>query len=279
MTRERPWKAIGYVEVIFYAITAMVLLLLFLFNRARYSRKNLNRVSIAYTSIFNIIKIAGGITMLVELYSKFSEGLVIASYILNMASLGLLIKALLPMSLWENWYGKSSFNEKISKADLEIKEYTSYNDDARRDKSEHFLKTLLNVLLSAATAITIAAGSTITTVPHVASTLYKIGSFLFLATILIMIFLKVLKLHSWRAQPVFNTLIIVGCVLLLVRTCYNIVSAFEGVSLDEQHAHKSTFMFGEYTYYCFMAFLEECLVILILIGLNFIHAKEMTMMT
>lgn len=247
-------------------------------------RKNLFVVTFFFT-MFSSFKIGGGICAIIQVdQDKPSIGLMIATYILDTASLGFLLKSILNYLDYMMFPRPSSSSNggilgifKKSGSDFEEVRITNRKDsdtstedlrptDPKKDLSKFHPFRLTTVVITVAIILSIVGACEMSdgSTGGSAETYFRVSSLLFLATLISIFGLLV---YIYFQQPSFKSgirIIMFSLVFYLVRIIYSIVLSFTGINISSTSFNKFTLIFGDYKYYTFMGFLMELLIAIML---------------
>ncbi|CUM64864.1 uncharacterized protein PRCAT00002479001 [Priceomyces carsonii] len=247
---QSEWKTISYVQIVIYVLTTALIIFLLIQKGTARARGVLIKQSFIFITIFNVVKIGGAICMIVFFHqTKASEGLTIATYILNNASLGFLMKAVMPIAT------RVCFDEinGIREAEMKLKE-----GKPRDTPQQNRIALFMGLLVTAGVITTVAGSITMTDDINTAEALFKASGLIFLAAIATMTAVVLLSLQKRNEYGLVNKFLLVCSAFLLIRCIYSVVSAFAGMDIFSNPS-KYVFLFGDYQYYCFLAFIEEIL--------------------
>lgn len=266
------WEIVAYVQVIFFAIMLIGLGAVVLQKWTKGTDRGIIKRFGGYFGIFTACKVAGGACGIILLHqSHYSSGLTMATYILDNVSLGLLIKCVLP-------FLELMVTEKDSEALVENPfKYDTGSEDQIMDVRKVGLGRLvgttlkknlpfrvLTLVITAAVICTIVGATGINSNgQNSGSSPMKAGSILFLV---VMIFMAVLIAWGHSLNEDHRTMakiLLLSIAFYIIRAVYSILSSFAGINFE--NPSKFLLIFGEYQYYTFMAFLEECIISMILL--------------
>lgn len=275
------WEIVAYVQVIFFAIMLIGLGAVVVLKWTKGTDRGIIKKFVGYFGLFTVFKVAGGICGIILLHqSQYSSGLTMATYILDNISLGLLIKSVLP-------FLELMVTEKDPKALVGNPfKYETGSEDQTMDVRKMGLGTLvettlkknlpfrvLTLVITAAVICTIVGATGINSSgKNSGSSPMKAGSILFLVVIILMAILIAWG-HSLNADHRTMAKILLGSIAFFItRAVYSILSSFAGI--DFENPSKFLLIFGEYQYYTFMGFLEECIISIILLVNLFVFHSE-----
>ncbi|RLV82514.1 hypothetical protein JA9_003752 [Meyerozyma sp. JA9] len=276
------WRVVSIVQVAYFAvilITFLTGLLVRIFKVDAFLRKTIFTVSIYFT-LFSSFKIAGGVCATLQVDQKTpSEGLMIATYILDTTSLGFLLKTIVnyldymmfPRSPAGPDNGENpDFQEtEIGFSHRKDSEGSSVDlkpTDPKKKLSRFHPFRLTTLVITVAIVLSIVGASKMSSGSGGSNsgTYFKVSSLLFLIAL---ISSSGLLFWVYLQRPTFRTgvtIIMFSLVFYLVRIIYSIVSSFTGIDISSTSFNKFTLIFGDYKYYTFMAFLMESLIALML---------------
>ncbi|KAK6197066.1 uncharacterized protein RJT21DRAFT_123480 [Scheffersomyces amazonensis] len=260
------WKITGYVQVVWFILILIGALATYIPNFT-VVRTNFRVFLVSFT-LYNIFKIAGGITSIILFHNKtFSTNVYIATYVFDSISLGSLIKCLTP------------FIQIMINDGFQTPQYFDRNSPLTSKDKEKLAKKnrifkLLTVVIVVAIILSIIAATQIdfsTATPNSTSnTLFKVSSILFLACVILctVSLIHILTINAYYIK--FAILILICVPLLIVRVIYSIISSFHGIDYTSPYL----LVFGDYRYYAFMVLLCEGLVApLYLVTMNYFIYK------
>lgn len=277
-------------QVAFFAvilITFLTGMFLRIFRVDATLRKNLFIVTFFFT-MFSSFKIGGGFCAIIQVdQDKPSTGLMIATYILDTASLGFLLKSIVnyldymmfprPSSSSNggilgifNKGGNSDFQEVriglSNRKDSESSTEDMRPTDPKKDLSKFHPFRVTTVVIMVAIILSIVGACEMSDGSSGGSTgtYFKVSSLLFLAALILVFGLLV---YIYFQQPTFRSgirIIMFSLVFYLVRIIYSIVLSFTGINISSTSFNKFTLIFGDYKYYTFMGFLMELLIAIML---------------
>ncbi|CUM64863.1 uncharacterized protein PRCAT00002478001 [Priceomyces carsonii] len=262
---ESEWKIISYVQIAVYILATILVIVLLIQRFTSKARGVLIKQSFIFIFIFNHVKVAGAICMIVFFHqTKASEGLTIATYILNNASLGFLMKSVMPIAI------RVCFDEfTVVKEDEWKLDQGTQKGTPQRNRIAH----LMTLLVTAGIVTTVVGSACLTSDISTANSLFKASGLIFLAAVVIMTAVVLISLRKESEYGLVNKFLLVCSAFLLIRCIYSVVSAFAGMDIFSNPS-KYVFLFGEYQYYCFIAFIEEILTNLTIISTTYYLAYK-----
>lgn len=279
MSSLQHWKALTYFQIGFYVLIAIVdLLQIIQVFKARSNvegsfEKGVTRIFrsyLIYSTLFVICKITGGVLGAVLLNLKTANtNVLIATYVFDSVSLGFLIKTFLPIVEFVLDKRTDILNG-VAGIDSDAK----YQGEIERPKKGRYHPfRILTLVLLAAVICTIVASSSMSDNISTYRACLKASALLFLAVVIIMMamvayLIKFFKTANYPHSDIvirLATIVLAATPFLIVRCVYSILSAFSNTNLFEGVPSKYTLFAGDYVYYTFIAFVEECVVIILII--------------
>lgn len=217
----------------------------------------------------------GGYGIILLHLSHYSGGLTMATYILDNI-LGVLIKSVLPFlelmvtekdpeALTRNTfkYEVGSETQRLDVGNIGIRKLVG----STLKKNMPF--RIFTLVILAADICTIVGASSINSSGSGRSSSMEAGSILFLVTIILMV-LIVWGHHLSNAHRTTAKILLASGAFFIVRHVYSILSSLAGINFE--NPSKFLLIFGEYQYYTFMGFMEECIIsIILLVNLYVFH--------
>mmetsp|Transcript_2269 Transcript_2269/g.2492 ORF Transcript_2269/g.2492 Transcript_2269/m.2492 type:complete len:287 (-) Transcript_2269:2251-3111(-) len=277
---KTSWEIVAYVQVIFFAIMLIGLVVVVVQKWTKGNDRKIIRKFGGYFGLFTICKVAGGICGIILLHqSQYSSGLTMATYILDNISLGILIKCVLPF-----------LELMVTEKDPEALQGNPFKyDNGSEDQKINFRNTgigslvettlkknlpfrLLTLVILAAVICTIVGSSNISSDGNNSGTSpMKAGSILFLVLIVLMGALIIWGHSLNKDHQLMAKILLVSIIFYIIRSIYSILSSFAGINFE--NPSKYLLIFGQYQYYTFMGFLEECIIsITLLMNLIAFHS-------
>lgn len=278
----KNWKIVSYVQIAFYVLIAIVDVFVILrFISARRNRNtswgkgvnNIFKFYLIYFSLFIVFKIAGGVCAAILFHQDtFPLGLTIATFIFDSISLGILIKSVLPLIEYF-----LDLRSDIVTGTVNLEEEYKLTEEGeayeRPEKGRYHPFKILTLILMGAVICSIVASSEMSSSPSTYKTCIKISAILFLVVVLIVtaILFFTISFFSSSAYPHASIItqqaiiLLIACPFLLIRVIYSILSAFSNSNIASSTPGKFTLLFGDYVYYTFLGFIEECIIALIII--------------
>lgn len=265
------WEIVAYVQLIFFAIMLIGLGAVVLQKWRKGTDRGIIKRFVGYFGIFTVCKVAGGVCgIILRHQSQYSSGLTMATYILDNVSLGLLIKSVLP-------FLELMVTEKDPEALVENPfKYDTGSEDQMMDVRKMGIGKLvgttlkknlpfrvLTLVITAAVICTIVGATGINSNGQNRSSPMKAGSILFLVAIIFMAVLIAWGHSLNEDHRTMAKILLVSIAFYIIRAVYSILSSFAGINFE--NPSKFLLIFGEYQYYTFMAFLEECIISMILL--------------
>lgn len=274
------WRILTYVQIAFYVVIAAVdIIQKIQVLKARRNaegsfEKGVSRIFrsyMIYASLFIICKVTGGIcgAVLFNL-DELNTNLLIATYVFDSVSLGFLIKTLLPII--EFIVDKrSDILDGVVNLDPDVKNEAEEVERPKKGRFHPF--RILTLVLLAAVICTIVASSSMSDDIATYRACLKASALLFLSVVVIIIAFLIYLIMFFKSANYphsdiviqLASIILIATPFLLVRCVYSILSAFSNTNLFVGKASKYTLFYGDYVYYTFLAFVEECVAIIIII--------------
>lgn len=260
-----PWEIIGAIEVAYYVI--ITLIAVYPAIQLIKSRSKFRYFFIRF-SILLLTKIAGGALLIAYKHYYTNVNLAIAtSIIVNSVALAFITMLLaFAMKFIETYRNPDRASGNKKSGFLGLKKILSA--DYTQSSSWDYLAERLTFVVM---IINIVGSSLIGSNRSTSKSLQEAGSIIFLvclAMITALIFHKIVKEKSQTHQEygfilALLTICAILVVFILIRMIYSVCSAFS-FRVDGTYTTnvgKFTFLFGDWKYYAFMAFLEECICI------------------
>ncbi|CCH42678.1 putative membrane protein [Wickerhamomyces ciferrii] len=270
-----PWEILSAFEIGYYA----VLLALVIYPSIKiFQIKSKFRWFFIRFYILLLIKIIGGaLTIAFIKDSNHSLGLGIGSSVLGVISSGIIVTSLIfIINFIESFDQPSKPKEKFKLFKL-LKTGVSNLFKSKSNREPMNWNSLVDKLTLATIIINAVGSSYSSTDPSISKKLSETGSILYIiVTLLIIVLIKqgfnsiqkssqsTIHIKSYKKQLL--TLVIINMPFLFIRMVYNICTSFSINTSGQTYAtriSKFTFLFGQWEYYTFMAFLEECIIMLI----------------
>lgn len=259
------WEIVGYVQLVFF-VAILLALVVMVVNKWRtpIDRRIVKKFAgfFGFFALFNIIGAICGIILLHM--SHPSTGLTIATYVFDNISLGLLIKSVLPfveLMVTEEGTGGTRGDPFTYEMGCEDQKLAKHVEILKKPKNAPFW--ILTLLITAAVICTIVGSSSISSNSGPSSPM-KAGSILFLVSIICIAILIIWRLSLSNVHRLTGRILLGSIIFLIVRAVYSIITSFAGV--DFEKPSKFLLIFGQYEYYTFMAFMQECIISLILLA-------------
>ncbi|ODV80457.1 uncharacterized protein CANTADRAFT_20050 [Suhomyces tanzawaensis NRRL Y-17324] len=254
------WEVVSYVQTIWFAFLLLVHISLIVMFISKPGKKKSMLMFGAYFGVFCTLKMIGGITSIVTLHaSTFNRSAYTAAYICDSVAIGLLIKSTFPFL---ETMKKQDGDEKLEwKLEDKLEGFEGLGRVGRFNLHPFRLLTILvlvSMILAIVGTVQITSASSSDSKSDSDSPELKIGSFLFLASTLVLLGLLLWTYCTVSHFQVILRIFFAVVPLLIVRCCYSIISALKGINFDDPS--KYAIIFGDYKYYTFLAFLSEGLI-------------------
>ncbi|CAK7895012.1 hypothetical protein CAAN1_05S01112 [[Candida] anglica] len=286
------WKILAYVQLVYFALFAIAFTISVIQilgvrrNAISTFDAGINKIIKfygLYFGLFILCKIAGGACAIVLYSLKTSNtNLYIATYVLDSVSISMLIKSFLP--LIEFLIDKRT--EVLDhQHDIHNPDFKKSPDYELPPKPKYHPFQVLTVLLLVGLILSIVASSSMDSSSASSyKTLLKASAFIFLAVILIItgilafsvsFFSNSIYAHGYLLVSQAYILLL-AMPFMLIRVIYSLLSAFSGANILSGHPSKYTLLLGDYKYYTFMAFAEECIISIILLFSMYYFSKNVS---
>jgi len=261
-----PWEIIGAIQISLYTIITLVSIYPAL--KLIKSKSSFKWFYIRY-SILLLTKIIGGALLISYTHDYTNVNMAIATSVFNTIALGLISVLLAFCVRYVDTYKMTHENLKSSskskyKHGVILSLFTA---DYTKSRSWEILaeKLLIVVMI-----VNIVGNCSMSDDRETSKKLQEAGSILFLVVLLVIICLiihKVIKAKKRQSDKEYKFILIVLFIcgimspFILVRMIYSICSAF-AFKVDGTYTtdvSKYTFLFGDWKYYAFLGFLEECI--------------------
>lgn len=254
----RPWEIIGAIQVAFYVIISVITF--YPGVRLVKNRSPFRPFFIRYT-ILMLTKIIGGILLIIYKNNYTNVNLAITTSVFNSVSLAFLTILLAFSTRFAETYRNPEQTTKKNKG-LSSLIHADYTKSASWDN-------LLEKLTLVAMILNIVGNSMVGSDRAASKPVQEAGSIIYLVCLVLiaaLVFHKIMK-EKRQAEKEYGfilgvlTICAILVIFIFVRMIYAVCYAFT-FNVDgtyTTHVSKFTYLFGDWKYYAFIAFIEECI--------------------